>query len=128
MTQVWIGLSDTLDAVDLLSTYIDPVSFGVERSAFFFGEDEDDDDAETAGLLVTQFGASEIEPGGYEVYSRSDHLEEKFDYTLFLMIAPFAQDAPGLRAALGPETKSMFFVVSETPPSSVRTSMFASRM
>lgn len=77
MTQVWIGLSRTLDFEPLISRYIDPL-FSAPPPFF-----QTEGDEEPMGMLERDFGADTFQPGSFEVYARSHYPDERFDYEFF---------------------------------------------
>lgn len=106
MTQIWIGVSKTLDFEDLISKYIDPL----------FVPQPSDHETPTA-LLVSEFGASIFDPGTFEVYARSRHETSNFDSNLFNQLSPFQQVPQALAQEDFKNVSCMFFVICANKPS-----------
>jgi len=104
MRRIWVGVSRGLNFSALITSYIDP----------YFSEVRDDQ--VPLAELVRSFGASQFDPGDYEVYAREHYPNDRFDYALFQRLAPFAQVAPGLQRIRHDELTCMFFVICDKQP------------
>jgi len=105
MTQIWVGISKTLDFEALVSKYIDPLFVSLST----------DHETPTA-LLVSEFGASTFDPGTFEVYARSRHNDSNFDNTLFNQLSPFQQIPQALSQEDFKNISCMFFVICANKP------------
>jgi hypothetical protein len=105
MPQVWIGLSPNLEFEQLICKYIDP----------YFGPISEVTD-NPVGLLESSFGAGNIEPGDFEVYSRSAYANEPYNLELIYELLPFSERLRGLEAVNISDMKSIFFVKSSNIP------------
>ncbi len=101
MTQVWVGVSRTLQFRELIVQYIDP----------YFQPVAGDEDP--VPFLVSEFGADRIGPGDFECYDGSD---EPLSFERFQQLVPFHAALPGLEALDWDGIKSAFFVVNAAVP------------
>ena len=110
MRQVWIGFSRVLRWEELIRRYIDP--WHKVPAAFLDLENR----AGEVPELVRSFGASVIDLGGFEVYSREHAGESAFDYAFYQKCKPFPEHPPNLRSTNFEDLQSVFFIICKDAP------------
>jgi hypothetical protein len=108
--QVWIGVSRVLRGEELIRRYIDP--WHKLPAGFLDLENREADVPE----LVRSFGASVIDLGGFEVYSREDARDAAFDYAFYEKCKPFPEHPPNLRSTNFGDLWSVFFLICNDAP------------
>lgn len=105
MARIWIGYSESLGFKELIVSYIDP---------FFAPVSEKND--EPVGLLISDFGASQISPGDFEVYENDESPEAHFDFEHVMGLFPFSDRPHRLEGISWDKVRSVFFIRSNENP------------